>query len=89
MASRDRLKNGKEAETIRQLLADRLKKSELNEIYKQRKDSFSAETSNANDILKSFSKDLPLNPEMLKLLKQTFKLEEYIKNKKDEKKKEG
>ncbi|MGA3209130.1 MAG: hypothetical protein ABSE05_15085 [Syntrophales bacterium] len=87
MASRDRLKYGKEAEVIRELLADRLKKSELSDIYKQRKDSFSAETSDANDILKAFSKDLPLNPEMLKLLKQTFKLEELYKDKKDEKKK--
>ncbi len=87
MASRDRLKNGKEAEEVRQILADRLKKSELNDIYKQRKDSFSAETSNANDILKAFSKDLPLNPEMLKLLKQTFKLEDICKDKKNEKKK--
>jgi len=76
MASRDRLKNAKEAHTIRQLLADRLKKSELSNIYKQRKDSFSADTSDANDLLKTFSKNLPLNPEMLKLLKQTFKLEE-------------
>lgn len=87
MASRDRLKNGKEAEEIRQLLADQLRKSELRDIYNQRKDSFSAETSDANDILKSFSKNLPLNPEMLKLIKQTFKLEETLKDKKDEKKK--
>ena len=85
MASRDRLKNAKEAEEIRKLLADRLRKSELNDIYKQRKDSFSADTSDANDLLKTFSKDLPLNPEMLKLLKQTFKLEEIYKDKKDAK----
>ncbi|MBI5475123.1 MAG: hypothetical protein HY964_00115 [Ignavibacteriales bacterium] len=83
MASRDRLKNGKESEVIRCLLADYLRKSELNDIYKQRKDSFSADTSDANELLKKFSKDLPLNPEMLKLLKQTFKLEE-IDKKKDE-----
>lgn len=86
MASRDRLKNGKEAEEIRRLLADQLRKSELRDIYNQRKDSFSAETSDANDILKTFSKNLPLNPEMLKLLKQTFKIEEVNKDKEDEKK---
>lgn len=89
MASRDRLKNGKEADHIRQLLADRLKKSELSDIYKQRKDSFSADTGDANDLLKTFSKDLPLNPEMLKLLKQTFKLEEINSTAKDDKQKQS
>jgi hypothetical protein len=92
MASRDRLKNGKEADVIRKLLADNLRKSELNEIYKQRKDSFSADTSDTNELLKKFSKDIPLNPEMLKLLKQTFKLEDIGKKKneteKDKKKPE-
>jgi hypothetical protein len=83
MASRDRLKNGKEADHIRRLLADHIRKSELSDIYKQRKDSFSADTSDANDLLKSFSKGLPLNPEMLKLLKQTFKLEEPDNSKKE------
>jgi hypothetical protein len=87
MASRDRLKNGKEAEEIRRLLADQLRKSELRDIYNHRKDSFSAETSDASDILKAFSKNLPLNSEMLKLLSQTFKIEETLKDKKDEKKK--
>jgi hypothetical protein len=83
MASRDRLKNAKEADVIRKLLADNLRKSELSDIYKQRKDSFSADTSDTNELLKKFSKNIPLNPEMLKLLKQTFKLEE-IDKKKDE-----
>jgi hypothetical protein len=81
MASRDRLKNGKEADVIRKLLADNLRKSELNEIYKQRKDSFSADTSETNELLKKFSKEIPLNPEMLRLLKQTFKLEDLEKKK--------
>ena len=89
MASRDRLKNGKEAEVIRRLLADYLRKSELNDIYKQRRDSFSADTGDSNDLLKKFSKELPLNPEMLKLLKQTFKLEELDKKKDDKKKNEN
>jgi hypothetical protein len=83
MASRDRLKNGKESEFIRKLLSDNLRKSELNEIYKQRKDSFSVDTSDTNELLKKFSKDIPLNPEMLKLLKQTFKLEDIHKKKDD------
>ena len=86
MASRDRLKNGKEAETIRRLLADQLKKSELGEIYKQRKESFSADTGDAQDLLKTFSKNLPLNPEMLKLLKQTFKLDDIGNKKRDDNK---
>lgn len=83
MASRDRLKNGKEADVVRKLLAENLRKSELNEVYKKRKDSFSADTSETNELLRKFSKEIPLNPEMLKLLKQTFKLEEMGK-KKDE-----
>lgn len=86
MASRDRLKNGKEADIVRKLLADNLRKSELNEIYKQRKDSFSADTSETNELLKKFSKKIPLNPEMLKLLKQTFKLEDMGKKKDEEQK---
>ncbi len=87
MASRDRLKNAKEADNVRSLLARKLKQSELNDIYKQRKDSFSSETGDANELLKSFSKNLPLNPEMLKLLKQTFKLDQLENVGKDEKKK--
>ncbi len=88
MASRDRLKNGKEADHIRRLLADHLRKSELSDIYKQRKDFQSADTGDTNDLLKSFSKDLPLNPAMLKLLKQTFKLEEINNSKKGNKQKQ-
>ncbi len=84
MASRDRLKNGKEAEIIRRVLANELRKSELNDLYKLRKDSFSADTSDSNNLLKSFSKNLPLNPDMLKLLKQTFKIEEKSSTKKDD-----
>ena len=87
MASRDRLKNGKEADNIRTLLARKLKQSELNDIYKQRKDSFSSDTEDTSELLKSFSKNLPLNPEMLKLLKQTFKLDLPDDAKKDNKKK--
>lgn len=89
MASRDRLKNAKEADAVRKLLADRLRKSALSDIYKQRKDSFSADTGDANDLLKKFSKNLPLNPEMLKLLKHTFKLEEFNHAKKDDTPKKG
>ena len=86
MASRDRLKQGKESEYMRDLLARKLKQSELNDIYKKRRDSFSADTENANELLKTFSKNLPLNPEMLKLLKQAFKLEQLEQTKKNDKK---
>ncbi len=89
MASRDRLKNGKEADHIRRLLADELRKSELSEIHKQRKEFQSADTGDAKDLLKSFSKDLPFNPDMLKLLKQTFKLEEVNNTKNENNKKKS
>lgn len=76
MASRDRLKDGEESRALRKLVGDILSKSQLKDIYKRRKDSLTLETGETNDLLKSLSKSLPLNSDLLKLLKETFKLEE-------------
>jgi hypothetical protein len=76
MASRDRLKSGEESRQLREKLTATLRKSRLDELYKRRKEAISIGTGEANDLLKSFTKNLPLNSELLSLLNQTFKLEE-------------
>ena len=78
MASRDRLKNGTETRFLREFLRQKLthKESRLVEIEKKRKDAFAMESSDAKDLLKNFTKSLPLNSELLKLIDHTFKLEQ-------------
>jgi hypothetical protein len=78
MASRDRLKGADETRALRDLLTELLLKSRLQDIYKQRKDSISLEggdAKNTNDLLKAFTKSMPLNSELFKLLSNTFKLD--------------
>lgn len=76
MASRDRLKDGEQSRMLRKEVGDILSKGHLKEVYKKRKDSISMESGETTDLLKSLSKSLPLNSDLLKLLKETFKLEE-------------
>lgn len=76
MASRDRLKHGDETSKLREIVAKVLLKSKLVEINKRRRDSISFAGEDKNELLKSFTKNLPLKSELLKLLNQTFKLEE-------------
>ena len=76
MASRDRLKDGDESRHLRERLADILKKSKLKDVNKHRKEAISIEGGDAQELLRSLSKNLPLNQDLLKLLNQTFKLEE-------------
>lgn len=77
MASRDRLKDGDETRQLRKFLADELSKKEspLSEIEKRRKDSITADSGDTKELLKSFTKNLPLDSELMKLLNQTFKLD--------------
>lgn len=86
MASRDRLKDGEETRALRDFLAKKLGASDgrLAEIDKARKDSLSVEESDTKELLKSFTKSLPLNSDLMKLLNQTFKLDQI-----DEKKRKG
>lgn len=92
MASRDRLKDGEETRKLRQFLASKLSKSgsRLWEIEKRRKDSISVESSDAKQLIRDFTKNLPMNSELMKLLDQTFKLDlkndKYSKKEKKKKK---
>jgi hypothetical protein len=96
MASRDRLKDGDETRTLRSYLAKKLGASggRLAEIVRHRKDSIAVDGGDTSEILKSFTKNLPLNSDLLKLLNQTFKLDlkkdkSKDKDKKKEKKKQN
>lgn len=87
MASRDRLKSGRETKALRAFLTKQLNKKGdvLWELDQERRNSTSFESSSAQDLLKSFSKDINMAPDLMKLLGQTFKLD----FKKDSKKKKG
>lgn len=89
MASRDRLKEGEEYRYLRDLLTQELKNSKLETIHKIRKDSISVDSADTSDLIKSFTKNLPLNNDLLKLLNNTFDIEkeEEKKKKKTEKQK--
>jgi len=82
MASRDRLKSGEKTAELRKLLKELLVKGRLTEVYKQRKNTISVEGGDAKDLLKSFSKNLPFNKDLMKLLNQTFKIEQQDQDKK-------
>ena len=91
MASRDRLKEGEEYRYLRDLLTKELKSSKLETMHKTRKDSISVDSADTNDLIRSFTKNLPLNNDLLKLLNNTFDIEqeeEKKKKKKEKKKKE-
>lgn len=78
MASRDRLKEGDETTQLRKFLASKLgsTKGRLGEIEKRRKDSISVDSKDTAEMLKAFSKNLPMDSALMKLLNQTFKLEQ-------------
>jgi hypothetical protein len=82
MASRDRLKSGDKTSELRQRLKELLIKGRLTDIYKQRKNAISVEGGDAKDLLKSFSKNLPFNKDLMRLLNQTFKIEQQDQEKK-------
>lgn len=90
MASRDRLKDGDETKELRDYLGRKLRKSQLDEINKRRKDSIGLESEDTNELIKSFAKNLPKNSDLYKLLQNTLKLEEKKeKERKPEKKNKG
>jgi len=78
MASRDRLKEGDETTQLRKFIATKLgnSKGRLAEIEKRRKDSISVDSKDTAEMLKAFSKNLPMDSALMKLLNQTFKLEQ-------------
>lgn len=75
MASRDRLKQGKESARLRRLLGEILSKSELKDIYKARRASMSVDSKDTTGLLKDFARNMPLNSELMKLVRQTFELD--------------
>lgn len=83
MASRDRLKHGEEANALRDYLGKKLRKSDLDEINRRRKETIGLESEDTSELIKSFAKNLPKDSELFKLLQNTLKLEE----KKDDAKK--
>ena len=82
MASRDRLKSGDATAELRGRLRELLIKSRLAEIYNQYKNAISVEGGDAKDLLRSFSKGLPFNKDLMKLLKQAFQIENQGENEK-------
>ena len=76
MASRDRLKVGKETSELREFLAEKLREGPLAEIQKRRKDSIAVEDRDAKDLLKSLTRSLPMDSDLMKLLSQTLKLDQ-------------
>lgn len=74
MASRDRLKDGEESRAVRRKLSEVLVDGRLKEIYKERKASITVEGKDTEDLLKNFTRNLPLQSELVRLLGQTFKL---------------
>ena len=76
MASRDRLKNGEESAELRKQLSDILSRGRLKEIYTEWKDSLTSQAESGNELLRDFSKNLPLDSELIKLLNQTFNLKD-------------
>ncbi len=84
MASRDRLKDGEETNKLREIVGHILSKSELKEIYNKRRDSISFDGEDTKELMKSLSKNLPMNKDLMNLISQTFKLEEKGNKKKDD-----
>lgn len=86
MASRDRLKDSEESRYLRNTLAKELGKSEVANIHKDRKNQISFDSDDTQDLLKNFTKNLPLNNELMNLLNKSFKLDEIKPSEKKEKK---
>ena len=75
MASRDRLKKGPESEKLRGKLAAVLAKGHLREIHKNRKSAITVENKEADDLVRSLTRNLPFRKELTDLIQQTFKLD--------------
>lgn len=76
MASRDRLKEGEESRALRKRLATLLGGGRLKDINQARKASLNIEGSDAEDLLRNMTRQLPLKQDLARLLNQTFRLED-------------
>ena len=72
MASRDRLKGGKEARQLRQRLSELLSTGRLKEVYKERKAAISVESTDTDELFRNLSKNLPLRDDLMRLLEHTM-----------------
>lgn len=76
MASRDRLKNGEESSRLRNLLTGILTKGRLKEIHHEWQSSLTSHAESSDELLKDFSKNLPLNSDLMRLLNHAFNLDQ-------------
>ena len=76
MASRDRLKAGDKADTIRKHLRDMLLASELKEISRRRKSSLGVDSGDAGQMLRDITRNMPMNDALSSILRQTFNISE-------------
>ena len=76
MASRDRLKAGDKADTIRKHLRDMLLASELKEISRRRKSSLGVDSGDAGQMLRDITRNMPMNDALSRILRQTFNISE-------------
>ena len=74
MASRDRLKAGDKADEVRKHLRDMLLASELKDIAKRRKSSLNVDASDAGEMLRDLTRNMPMNDALTRILRQTFDL---------------
>ena len=74
MASRDRLKVGKESRELRKRLGALLKSGRLKDIYKARKARMSVDDVEAEDLIRNLTANLPLRNELMRLFGHTLKL---------------
>ena len=85
MASRDRLKEGDESARLRRKLFEKLSKGRLLGIHSKRKASISVESKDAEDLLRSVTRNLPINEELAKLFSQTLTMDDGREGHKKEK----
>ena len=74
MASRDRLKVGKESRELRTRLGDLLKNGRLKDIYKTRKARMSVDDAEAEDLIRNLTANLPLRNELVRLFGHSLQL---------------
>ena len=86
MASRDRLKDGKESRKLRTALGNLLGKGRLQEIHKSRKASITVESTDADDLLRSFARNLSFHNDLAKLFRNTLEIEDRRNGQKKKKK---
>ena len=86
MASRDRLKDGKESRKLRTALGNLLGKGRLQEIHKSRKASITVESTDADDLLRNFARNLSFHNDLAKLFRNTLEIEDRRNGQKKKKK---